>query len=198
MTKRLIDICLASLGIFCLLPLFIITAILIKIDSEGSIFFRQKRVGRHGKIFDILKFRTMSEIRNSNDLQITIGKDSRITKIGHFLRKYRIDELPQLFNVLKGDMSLVGPRPEVPEYVAHYDDKSRNMVLSIKPGITDLASIKYSDESSLLANESDPHKAYINKILPKKLRYYRFYVKNHSVLLDCKIIYMTLAKLISA
>jgi len=192
MTKRIFDITLASIGIILLAPLFVIIAAIIKRDSEGNVFFRQERIGKNGNKFRIFKFRSMATMQNSGSLKITVGDDIRITKIGGFLRKYKIDELPQLFNVLAGEMSIVGPRPEVEEYVNHYSPHNKNVVLSVRPGITDLASIRFRSESDILALEANPAEAYINKILPRKLRYYRFYVKKQSMILDIKIIWMTI------
>ncbi|MCE3232758.1 MAG: hypothetical protein K0R98_1015 [Rickettsiaceae bacterium] len=193
MTKRLFDLLLSIFGIITLAPLFIAIAILIKLDSPGKVFFRQTRIGKNGKPFRIFKFRTMHE---NNGLKITTGNDSRITKIGRFLRQYKLDELPQLINIIAGDMSFVGPRPEVPEYVAHYSEYNRNIVLSVRPGITDIASIKFRNENDILTNEPNPESAYINIILPKKLRYCRFYVANQSLCGDIGIILKTLKVLV--
>ncbi len=190
--KRLTDLILSTIGIIILSPLFIIIAILIKLDSNGPVFFMQERIGRNGKKFRICKFRSMAVVQASDSLKITVGADRRITQTGHFLRKYKIDELPQLFNVLAGDMSIVGPRPEVEEYVNHYSQYNKNKVLSVRPGITDLASIRFRNESDILALEANPNEAYITKILPRKLRYYRFYVQKQSLCLDMKIIWMTI------
>ena len=157
--KRIFDFFAALIGIIILSPIFIIVSIAIKLDSPGNIMFLQKRVGKCGKEFDIFKFRTMVTNAERLGKQITVGKDNRITKVGAFLRKYKIDELPQLFNVLKGDMSLVGPRPEVPKYVALYNEEQKK-VLSVRPGITDLASLKYSDENDILGKVENPEKCY--------------------------------------
>lgn len=196
MPKLILEISFASLGIILLAPFLIIISILIKLDSSGPIFFRQERIGLHGIKFKIFKFRTMAVAQAQNSLKITIGNDSRITKIGRILRKYKLDELPQLFNVLLFDMSLVGPRPEVAEYVNHYSQQNKDKVLSVRPGITDLASVRFRNESELLSKESNPESAYINKILPRKLRYYRFYVQKQSICLDMKIICMTFSAII--
>jgi lipopolysaccharide/colanic/teichoic acid biosynthesis glycosyltransferase len=192
MLKRIFDLKCSILGLIILSPLFLIIAILIKLDSPGPIFFRQERVGKNGKPFRIYKFRTMQTAQATDSSKITVGKDSRITKIGHTLRRYKLDELPQLINILHGQMSIVGPRPEVPEYVKYYSDANRKIVLSVKPGITDIASIEFKDENNILANEANPQKAYIEKILPKKLRYCRFYVRKQSLCLDIAIIFKTL------
>jgi len=194
MTKRLFDIILSLIGLFVLSSVFFIIVVLIKLDSKGGVFFLQKRVGKGGKPFDIYKLRTMRV--DNQGAKITVGNDSRITRVGCFLRKYKIDELPQLFNVLKGDMSLVGPRPEVPEYVNKYSQKDKDVVLSVRPGITDIASLNFSNESEILAKEEDPQAAYVNKILPKKLRYCRFYVQKQSFCYDIKLIFQTLAKVV--
>ncbi|PIR39924.1 MAG: hypothetical protein COV35_00260 [Alphaproteobacteria bacterium CG11_big_fil_rev_8_21_14_0_20_39_49] len=190
--KRLFDLIASFIGLIILSPVFIIIAVLIKTDSKGEVFFRQVRVGRGEKPFRIFKFRTMSVHQKKGSLQITTGGDSRITKVGAFLRKYKIDELPQLINVLKGEMSLVGPRPEVPKYVKHYSSENRNIIFSVRPGITDLASIEYKNENDILAGESAPEKAYIEKILPEKLKYCREYVEKQSFMYDIKIIFKTL------
>lgn len=192
MTKRLLDIIFSSIGIIILSPLFMIIAILIRRDSEGPVFFRQERVGKDCKNFRIYKFRSMATMQKAGSLKITVGSDSRITKIGAFIRKYKIDELPQLFNVLRGEMSIVGPRPEVPEYVNYYSRRDKDIVLGIRPGITDIASLRFKNESEILAREENPQEAYIKKIMPRKLRYYRFYAKKQSVLLDIKIIWITI------
>ncbi len=190
MTKRIFDIFFASIGLLVLSPALAAIAILIDLDSAGGIFFRQERIGKNGKPFRIFKFRTMRA--DNKGMKITVGNDSRITKIGQFLRKSKLDELPQLINILKGEMSFVGPRPEVAEYVKYYSDRDRKIVLSVRPGITDWASIKFKNESEILAKETNPEQAYINKILPKKLRYCRFYVKHQSLLGDVVIILKTL------
>jgi len=189
--KRIFDIITSAIGIIILSPLFIIIAALIKLDSQGSVFFMQERIGLNGSKFCIFKFRTMTTKQSLDSPKITVGGDARITKIGHFLRKYKIDELPQLFNVLYGNMSIVGPRPEVEEYVNYYSKNDKEKVLSVRPGITDLASIRFRNESEILARQNNPHQAYIEKIMPRKLRYCRFYAKNQSIGLDMKIICMT-------
>jgi lipopolysaccharide/colanic/teichoic acid biosynthesis glycosyltransferase len=197
MTKRIFDIIASIIGIALLAPLFIIIAILIKLDSKGSVFFMQERIGRNGCKFRICKFRTMQTIQSSDSLKITIGTDTRITKTGSFLRKYKIDELPQLFNVLAGQMSIVGPRPEVEEYVNYYSKINEDIVLSVRPGITDLASVRFRNESDILTEYDNPEKAYIEKILPRKLRYCRFYVERQSICLDIKIIWITILAIVN-
>jgi len=190
--KRLFDIIFSFVGLTVLLPLFFIVAVWIKIDSKGPIFFRQVRVGQFGHHFRIHKFRTMQAEQPPAALQITAGIDSRITKSGVFLRKYKIDELPQLIDVFTGTMSIVGPRPEVPKYMDVYPEGLRNIILSVRPGITDWASLEFRKESSLLASADDPEKEYIEKILPIKQNYYLRYVKSRNFIVDMKIIFATL------
>ena len=172
----------------------IIIAILIKLDSKGPIFFKQVRVTKNGREFKIFKYRTM-KIGSDKYSQITVGKDSRITKVGDFLRKYKLDEIPQLINVLIGDMSLVGPRPEVPKYVALYTEEQRE-ILKVRAGITDYASIEFSNENDILANETDPEKAYIEKIMPRKIELNKKYLSEISILTDIKIILLTIKKIL--
>lgn len=181
----------ALTGLIFLAPLFVIVACWIKLDSGGPVFFRQQRVGRHGIPFRIFKFRTMAVDTEAKG-QITVGNDARITGVGNFLRRYKIDELPQLINVLLGEMSLVGPRPEVPRYVACYPQDIRKIVLSVAPGITDWAAIAYKDESNLLGLAHNSEQTYIEVILPAKLEYYVRYVKERSFLTDLRIIFITL------
>ena len=194
--KRIFDLMFILPGIIAILPVFLGIILLIKRNDSGPILFKQIRVGQHGKQFKVLKFRTMIVDAEKQGPKVTTGKDSRITQVGHYLRKYKLDELPQLFNVLKGDMSLVGPRPEVPEYVEFYSEKQKEVVLSIPPGITDLASIEFRNENELLTNSSDPVEEYKEKVLPIKLAYYEEYVSKRSLLLDFKIILKTLSAII--
>ena len=194
MLKRIFDITLSLFGLIILLPFMLIIAILIKIDSKGPVFFKQIRVTKNGKEFKIFKYRTM-RVGSDKYSQITVGKDGRITKIGSFLRKYKLDEIPQLINVLIGDMSLVGPRPEVPKYVALYTEEQRE-ILKVRAGITDYASIEFSDENDLLASEEDPEKAYIEKIMPKKIELNKKYLSEISILTDIKIILLTIKKIL--
>ena len=194
MLKRIFDITLSLFGLIILLPFILIIAILIKIDSKGSVFFKQIRVTKNGKEFKIFKYRTM-RVGSDKYSQITVGKDGRITKIGSFLRKYKLDEIPQLINVLIGDMSLVGPRPEVPKYVALYTDEQKE-ILKVRAGITDYASIEFSDENDLLASEENPEKAYIEKVMPKKIELNKKYLSEISVLTDIKIILLTIKKIL--
>lgn len=196
MLKRSFDIFVSGVGIVLLCPLLLLIALLIKLDSSGPIFFRQERVGLLGKKFQIHKFRTMEVESESKGLQITVGLDRRITRTGFFLRKYKLDELAQLIDVLFGDMSLVGPRPEVTPYVEYYPPEARAIVQSVKPGITDWASIKFKDESQILAAASDPHLAYINEVMPIKIKYYIDYAQEHSFWGDLRIIFATFSSLI--
>ena len=198
LAKRVFDLIFSSLGILLLLPLFWVVAIWIKFDSNGPIFFRQERVGKSGRKFRIFKFRTMCLDAESKGRQITVGEDSRITRSGRFLRRNKMDELPQLINVFLGEMSLVGPRPEVPRYVAHYPPEVRERVLSVPPGITDYASIEYRDESALLAGAADPEKTYVEKVLPIKLGYYEDYALNRTLYGDLLIIIRTVIVLLSS
>ena len=194
MLKRIFDITLSLFGLIILLPFMLIIAIFIKIDSKGPVFFKQIRVTKNGKEFKIFKYRTM-RVGSDKYSQITVGKDERITKIGSFLRKYKLDEIPQLINVLIGDMSLVGPRPEVPKYVALYTDEQKE-ILKVRAGITDYASIEFSDENDLLASEEEPEKAYIEKIMPKKIELNKKYLSEISILTDIKIILLTIKKIL--
>jgi lipopolysaccharide/colanic/teichoic acid biosynthesis glycosyltransferase len=190
--KRTLDIAVAALGLALLLPLFAVVAVLIKMDSPGPVFFRQERVGRFGRPFRIFKFRTMSVAPAAGRAQITVAGDARITRIGAVLRKYKLDELPQLIDVLRGTMSLVGPRPEVPRYVEHYPEPLREKIFSLRPGITDFASLRYRDENELLARAADPEREYIDVILPSKLRYALDYVDTASVGNDLRVLGLTL------
>ena len=195
-TKRCVDLLLSFIGLLVLLPVFLIIAIAIKVDTTGPVFFSQERVGRFGHRFRIFKFRTMVVEAESLGKQLTVGADRRITKIGHILRKYKLDELPQLINVIRGDMSLVGPRPEVPYYMQFYNDEIRQKILSVPPGITDFASIEYVSENAVLADSDNPEKSYIEIVMPHKAAYYLKYVSERSTLLDIKIIFLTLKAII--
>ncbi len=190
--KRLFDLGASFFGLILLAPIFVLSALWIMIDSKGPIFFRQERVGFQGINFRIHKFRTMVLDAEKKGKQITVGADSRITTVGEFLRKYKLDELPQLIDVLVGNMSLVGPRPEVPKYIDYYSDDDKHDVLSVKPGITDNASIEFRDESELLASSKDPEATYINEVLPKKIALYRKYVRERSFFGDVVIIFKTI------
>ena len=194
--KRLFDIIASGIGLALLSPIFAFIAIWIKRDSEGPVFYRQIRVGLHGENFKIHKFRSM---RTDADKlgQLTIGNDDRITKSGRFLRKYKLDELAQLIDVFVGTMSLVGPRPEVPEFMDLYPEEERKLILSVKPGITDKASIEMVDENDILGQYEDPRQAYIDIIMPMKAKYYIEYAQSYSLLGDIKLILQTILKIIS-
>jgi lipopolysaccharide/colanic/teichoic acid biosynthesis glycosyltransferase len=194
--KRLFDLIASGFGLVLFLPLFIAIAFAIKLESSGPIFFRQERVGRFGKCFRIHKFRTMVMDAERHGLQITVGADPRVTRVGLLLRKYKLDELAQLMDVFVGDMSLVGPRPEVPAYVACYPADVAQIVLSVRPGITDRASIEYKDESEILAKSNDPQRAYVEEVLPVKINYYLKYVKERTFFGDVSIIIATLFAII--
>jgi lipopolysaccharide/colanic/teichoic acid biosynthesis glycosyltransferase len=193
--KRIFDILVSFVGLVILSPLFIVLAIVIVSDSKGPVFFKQTRVGRNGVPFKIYKFRTMIEDAEAKGMQLTVGDDSRITNVGTFLRKTKIDELPQLINVFKGEMSFVGPRPEVPKYVELYTEDQRQ-VLMVRPGITDLASIEYRNESELLATADNPEKVYIEEVMPRKIELNKKYIENISLCGDIRVIFKTLASLV--
>ena len=197
MWKRLFDVLGAGFGLVLLSPLLLGIALWIKLDSRGPVFFRQLRVGRFGVPFHIHKFRSMREDAPLAGPQITVGADPRITRAGLFLRRTKLDELPQLLDVLAGTMSLVGPRPEVPRYVAMYPLAVREKVLSVRPGITDPASIAYRDESTLLARAADPERVYVEQIMPAKLRYAAEYVDHMSLANDLRLIGATLKALLA-
>ena len=188
--KRLFDIILSSLGLLILSPIFAIVAIWIKLDSSGPIFYRQVRVGRYNQDFRIYKFRSMRVGSDKGSLVTIGGRDPRITTSGYFIRKFKIDELPQLINVLIGDMSLVGPRPEVRHYVNYWTPEQMH-VLDVRPGITDPASIKFRNENELLEKAEDPEKYYIEVIMQEKIRLYLEYVNQHNLFYDLKIIFQT-------
>lgn len=194
MNKRIFDFTASLAGLLLLAPLFALVAIWIKLDSPGPVFFRQQRVGKDGVLFDIIKFRTMHD--DAHEALLTIGHDRRITEVGKFLRRHKLDEFPQLFNVVAGSMSLVGPRPEVPRYVDCYPPEVRSVVLSVLPGITDWASIYYKEENSLLGRAANPEQAYLETILPAKLKYNLRYVHERSFWNDVRIIFTTLAALV--
>ena len=181
--KRAFDIIVSVLGLVVLCPLVLLVAIAIKLDSPGPIFFRQERIGRGFRPFFIFKFRTMVQNSITGGQSITVGEDPRITRVGWFLRKTKIDELPQLINVLRGEMTFVGPRPEVPQYVKLFRQDYEE-ILKIRPGITDLASIKYHDEAAMLAQSENPEEEYVRRVLPEKIRLARTILGN---LLCCLI-----------
>jgi len=193
--KRIFDLIFASILLICLIPVLIIIAIAIKFNSKGSVFYIQPRIGKNGSEFKLFKFRTMYEFSDRAGL-LTIGySDFRITTVGFWLRKYKLDELPQLINIIIGDMSFVGPRPEVSKYVTIYTLQQLR-VLSVKPGLTDWASIKYFNENELLATAEDPEKLYINTILPSKIFQNLEYIDNRNFLMDIRIILSTLKRLL--
>lgn len=189
--KRLFDLYFSLCVLLLLAPVLVGVALWIKLDSRGPVLFRQQRVGRQGRLFNILKFRTMRSGSKQGGPQITIGDDPRITRAGRFLRRYKLDELPQFVNVLLGEMSVVGPRPEVPTYIAHYPPTARELILSVRPGITDPASIAFRDESALLASAADPEAFYVEEILPAKVKHCLAYVQNRSFRLDMLIVWRT-------
>jgi lipopolysaccharide/colanic/teichoic acid biosynthesis glycosyltransferase len=193
--KRLFDILASLFGLIILFPFLFIISICVLFSSPGGIFYRQVRVGKNGKDFLLWKFRTMKPDSDKKGLLTVGGRDPRVTGIGYFLRKYKLDELPQLFNVLSGEMSLVGPRPEVRKYVEMYSPEQLK-VLEVKPGITDYASIEYSKENELLAKSSDPEKTYIEEIMPAKLKLNMKYIEEKSFWTDLKIIFRTVGKIL--
>ena len=196
--KRTFDIVVSGLAIVVLLPLFILVAAAIKADSSGPVFFRQVRVGRDGRSFRIVKFRSMVDGASRVGTALTVHADPRVTRVGSFLRDRKIDELPQLFNVFAGSMSFVGPRPEVPEYMEFYNPEQRELILSMRPGITDYAAMLFRNESEILDGESDPIEVYRKRILPIKLALYERYSREIGLLNDLRIICATLALLLTS
>ncbi len=190
--KRLFDLLAAAAGLVAASPLLLAIAVAIALGDGSPVLFRQRRVGRHGRVFEILKFRTM---RGAAGPQVSANNDPRITRIGAWLRKTKLDELPQLLNVLAGDMSLVGPRPEVEKYVAMYPEDARREVLSVRPGITDQTAIDYIDEGSLLASAADPEAMYVNELMPLKIASYRRYVRERTFAGDLRILFRTLGRI---
>jgi lipopolysaccharide/colanic/teichoic acid biosynthesis glycosyltransferase len=195
MVKRFFDLFFSVAGLIPLFPVFALIATFIKLDSPGPVFFRQVRVGQYGELFRIFKFRTMVTDAEKKGPLISRGDDPRITRIGAFLRKYKIDELPQLLNVIIGDMSLVGPRPEVPCYVDAFREQYQ-LILMVRPGITDYASLEFKDENDLLRAADDPERKYIDEILPVKIEYYKRYLLEQSLLTDIKLIFRTLSGIV--
>lgn len=195
MVKRLFDIVFSLLILALFFPFGVLIALLIVIESRGGIFYIQNRVGQFGKDFGLYKFRTMKP--NAEKLgKLTVGmRDPRITRVGYFLRKFKLDEFPQFLNVLKGDMSIVGPRPEVREYVKLYSEDQRQ-ILSVRPGITDYASLEYFHENELLGNSKDPHQTYINEVMPAKIELNKKYLKNPTLVHDLKIMWLTFLKMV--
>ena len=192
--KRCFDFIFSLTGIIFLLPVFAVVAWVVKKDG-GPAFYQQQRVGKYGAIFSVYKFRSMVINAEKIGAKVTASHDPRITRIGSFLRRTKLDELPQLFNVLIGDISLVGPRPEVPYYVSKWPDVSKKTILSVKPGITDYATLFYNDEQAVLAKVKDPEKVYLEEVMPHKLRMYGQYVEDQSLWLDIRIILATLFKM---
>ena len=191
--KRVFDFCAASIVLILFLPIGLCLAFWILSESKGGVFYKQVRVGKNGEYFTLFKFRSMR--KDADQLgKITVGVDNRVTKSGRFIRKYKLDEIPQLLNIILGDMSVVGPRPEVPEYVVLYSQEQRH-VLSVKPGLTDYASLKYIDEQAILGQASDPHKVYIDQIMPEKLALNLSYINDRSLLVDFKLIFQTIFKI---
>ncbi len=194
--KRFYDIVFSLLGLIALLPVFVIIAIAIKIDSPGPVFYAQTRVGKDGIHFKIYKFRKMHHYVGNRGSKLTLANDQRMTRVGSFLRKTKLDELPQAWNVLKGDMSVVGPRPETPNFVKHYSHEQRE-VLKVRPGITDYASIYYIDEGSILEKVDDPETYYIETIMPKKIKMSKGYIHDMSLINDMKIIFLTFSSILT-
>src|SRR5262249_2989936 len=192
--KRLFDIVVSLVGLICFLPILFLAAVLIKLASAGPVFFRQTRMGRRFRPFQILKFRTMVQDLSTGGKSITVSDDPRTTRVGWFLRKTKIDELPQLINVLRGEMTFVGPRPEVPRYVEIFR-KDYEEILKIRPGITDLASIKYRDEAALLGRSENPAEEYVTRVLPDKINLGKEYVRQSSVFFDLRLIFKTFLRL---
>ena len=192
---RFFDFILSLVGLVVLAPIFIVLAIWIKTDSKGPVFYKQVRVGQNGIDFGLFKFRSMVVDADKKGLITVGGRDPRITRSGYFIRKYKLDELPQLINVLLSDMSLVGPRPEVRKYVELYTDEQQK-VLSVKPGITDYASIEYMDENEILGKSNDPEKTYIEEIMPEKIKYNMKYIQNKNLFEYFKIILLTVLKIV--
>ena len=188
--KRIFDIFFAFIGIVFLTPFFLIISLLIIIDSKGGILYKQERIGCHGSMFKVFKFRTMRPDSFSKGALTVGSRDPRITNIGYYLRKYKLDELPQLFNVLFGDMSFVGPRPEVKKYTDLYNEEQKK-VLSVRPGITDYASIKFRNENDLLSESDEPERLYIDEIMPEKLALNMKYINDNNIFKDIKIIFDT-------
>lgn len=193
MIKRLFDIVVASVSLAVLSPLILLVAAVIKLDSRGPAFFRQERIGSRFRPFLIYKFRTMVQDAPARGAVITIGLDPRVTRVGRYLRKSKIDELPQLINVFKGEMSFVGPRPEVPKFVELFRNDYEE-ILKVRPGITDLASVKYRDEATVLARSKNPEEEYINHILPDKIKLAKEYIKRSSLSFDLTLVFRTLCK----
>ena len=194
--KRIFDLSFSIIVLCLFLPIGGVIAISIVFNSKGGVFYKQKRVGKNGTLFYVLKFRSM-ELNSDRSGQLTVGNDPRITRVGSFIRKVKLDEFPQFLNVLKGDMSIVGPRPEVPEFVALYSEEQRKVLL-VRPGITDEASLTYFEENMLLAASNDPNKTYVAEIMPAKIAINLAYLANRSLLTDCKVIGKTILRIFRA
>ena len=195
MIKRAFDIVIAAIGLIVLSPMMVMVAILIKLDSRGPVVFTQERIGRAFQPFSIYKFRTMIQSPPTHRLPLTVGQDPRVTRIGRILRKTKIDELPQLLNILAGDMSFVGPRPEVRQYVELFKEDYEE-ILRVRPGLTDVASLKYQDEANLMAQFTNPEEEYVRRILPDKIRLAKEYISRSSIFFDLRLILRTLPKLL--
>lgn len=195
--KRMLDVAFSALGLLLLSPLLALIALAIKLDSPGPVFFRQERIGRHGRSFRLFKFRTMRHGPPPDSLQLTVGADRRITRTGQVLRRYKLDELPQLIDVLRGTMSLVGPRPEVPRWVSEYPEDRRRQILSVRPGITDVASLMFRSESELLGHAVDPEREYLEVILPEKLKVAGSYIEHSSVSSDIRVMGLTIQAILA-
>ena len=194
--KRSYDIVFSLLGLAALLPVFLIIAAAIKIDSPGPVFYTQTRVGKDGKLFKIYKFRKMHQYVSNHGSKLTLAHDRRMTRVGSLLRKTKLDELPQAWNVLIGDMAVVGPRPETPNFVQHYNSEQRE-VLKVRPGITDYASIYFMDEGALLEKAADPETYYIETIMPKKIKMSMSYIRRMTLINDMKVIYLTFSSILT-
>ncbi|WP_153505260.1 sugar transferase [Cumulibacter manganitolerans] len=192
MSKRVVDVIVAAGALVVLSPLLAAVAVAVQLESPGGALFRQLRVGKNGKTFQILKFRSMRV--DTNGPEVTSARDSRITRVGRLIRSTKLDELPQLVNVLRGEMSLVGPRPEVAKYVAHWPPEDREVILSVRPGITDPASVAFRREAEILATQEDPERFYIERILPEKVALYRQYVQKRSTIGDLKVLAETVRR----
>ncbi|WP_299554719.1 sugar transferase [Seonamhaeicola sp.] len=196
MLKRGFDVVFSIIGLIVLFPVLLLISILIKLDSKGPVLFIQGRVGKNNKDFNIYKFRTMRMLSEKKGLLTLGNNDSRVTKVGYFLRRYKIDEFPQLINILKGDMSFVGPRPELRYYVNYYSEDDME-IFCVRPGITGLASLKYRNEVELLKAADDPEDFFINTVIPDKLRYNKMYIQKQNFFFDLKLIALTFVKVIT-
>ena len=194
--KRCFDVLAASLGIVVLSPVLLLIGLAVAVDSPGPVLFRQSRIGKNESEFEILKFRTMRHQDRSAGPQVTSKDDPRITRVGRVLRDWKLDELPQLFNVICGDMSLVGPRPEVPKFADSISSEQRSLIFSVRPGITDFAALEYRNEEAVLAGSEQPERVYVDEILPAKLALYERYIRERTIWLDVRLIVKTVSRLI--